>query len=109
MTLQSEIYISIHLVAQKCTSFKVRKCSQILIKNLLRAFGKADVQNFVPVQGDSMIYKNSSYSFNNAFIFYVTGTQIIALERHFFRALFTKFLTLGLTHKLCNPLDDWFD
>ena len=23
------------------------------------------------------------------------------------RALFTNFLTLGLTHKLCNPLDDW--
>ena len=24
-------------------------------------------------------------------------------------ALFTKFLTPGLTHKLCNPPDDWLD
>ena len=25
------------------------------------------------------------------------------------KALFTKFLTPELTHKLCNPLDDWSD
>ena len=25
------------------------------------------------------------------------------------RTLFTKFLTPGLTHELCNPLDDWLD
>ena len=99
--------IPIQIGAKACTHSLTGH--SLLIENLLRALGKADVQNFLAVQGDSMIYKNSSYSFNNAFIFYVTGTQIIALERHFFRALFTKFLTLGLTHKLCNPLDDWFD
>ena len=25
------------------------------------------------------------------------------------RALYTKILTLRLTHKLCKPLDDWLD
>ena len=43
----------------------------------------------------------------------ITQSQLRYGDKHslnaWLRALFTKFLTPGLTHEFCAPLDDWLD
>ena len=39
----------------------------------------------------------------------ISASILVSAEIETLRALFTKFLTPGLTREFCNPLDDWLD
>ena len=74
-----------------------------------------------------MLYPCNSYSLYMLFMVFCVDWKYLCNPRRFylkmnswiiiqiflsfktFRALFTKFLTPGLIHELCNPLDDWLD